>query len=314
VIVLVVGLLSAVVGITAVVSFQRNPAPASPTTSRLAGDSVTLFALGIAFLTLGAVASACGSGSETGPPFEVSESVVSHQTTQQISVWTPDADGAWPVVYALHGTGGRRQDLAEMARALASQGLVVFAADYRSTSPQHWEQDAECGYRYARSVAAEYGGDLERPVTSVGFSLGSTLVLEGSFGAAAYGPGGTYDDCFSGAPRADVTVAVAGCHYEFQGQTFDFDPNTPRWTNTESQVILVAGENDTICEPWQSDDATAALRSAGYEASQVMIAGANHLTLIFQHLVDDELIALPDDPAGQETVQTILEAIAAAEQ
>ena len=75
--------------------------------------------------------------------------------------------------------------MAETAKALASQGVVVFAADYRSTAPEHWERDAECGYRYARSIAAEYGGDLDQPVTSVGFSLGATLVLEGSLSDAA---------------------------------------------------------------------------------------------------------------------------------
>ncbi len=55
VIVLVLGLLATVVGITAVVRIQRNPVTAGPTASRLAGDSVALFALGITFLTLGTI-------------------------------------------------------------------------------------------------------------------------------------------------------------------------------------------------------------------------------------------------------------------
>ena len=32
--------------------------------------------------------------------------------------------------------------------------------------------DAECGYRFARSIAAEHGGDLDQPVTFVGLVLG----------------------------------------------------------------------------------------------------------------------------------------------
>jgi hypothetical protein len=55
VIVLVLGLLAAVVGITAVVRIQRHPVTASSTASRLAADSVALFALGITFLTLGII-------------------------------------------------------------------------------------------------------------------------------------------------------------------------------------------------------------------------------------------------------------------
>lgn len=259
-------------------------------------------------------AAGCGSGGDEEPPFEVTSAVVSHETTRDISVWAPDIDGSFPVVYALHGTGGNRQDLAETATALARQGIVVFAADYRSGEIARWEQDAECGYRYARSIAGEYGGDLNRPVTSVGYSLGATLVLAGSLNEATYGPGGTYQECFSGAPRADVTVAVAGCHYEYQDQVFDFDPDTPLWTNQETDLVLVAGDSDDICAAWQSEDAAAALQSAGYEVSLVEIADASHFTLIFHDLVDDEWVTLPDEPAGQETVEAILDAIAAAEQ
>jgi dienelactone hydrolase len=275
---------------------------------------IKLSTLTISIVLASLLTTSCGSGGDAEPPFEVSSAVVSDATTRELSVWAPAAEGSWPVVYALHGSGGNRQDLAETAMALASQGVVVFAADYRSTAPAHWERDAECGYRYALSIAEDYGGDLDQPVTSVGYSLGATLVLEGSLSDAAYGPGGTYDECFSGAPRADVTVAVVGCHYEFQGQTFDFDPNTSRWTNDEANLILVAGADDAVCGAWQSEDATAALRSAGYDANFVEIMGANHFTLIFHDLVDDEWVTLPDEPAGLETVQTILDAIAAAQE
>jgi alpha-beta hydrolase superfamily lysophospholipase len=259
------------------------------------------------------IATNCGSGSDEGPPFEVSSAVVSHPTTRDISVWAPETDGSWPVVYALHGRGGSRQDLAETAIALARQGVVVFAADYRSSDAENWEQDAECGYRYMLSIAEDYGGDLDQPVTSVGYSLGATLVLEGGLNDATYGPGGSYDKCFSGAPRADVTVAVAGCHYEYQGQTFDLDPNNSRWTNEETDLILVAGTDDPVCEAWQSQDATAAFRSAGYDANLVEIDGANHFTLIFHDLVDGEWLTLPDEAAGMEAVRAILDAIGAAQ-
>jgi dienelactone hydrolase len=250
-------------------------------------------------------------GGDATPPFGVSSEIVSHETTQYITVWAPDAEGSWPVVWALHGIGGNREDLAVTARALAREGVVVFAADYRSAQPQLIEQDAECSYRFARSIAAEYGGDLDQPTTLVGYSLGASLVLVGGLDESAYGPDGGYDDCFSGTPRPDVVVAIDGCHYEYQGQSFGFSISEA--ANQSAQVILVAGENDTVCEPRQSQDATAALQSAGYDARLVEIPNANHFSVIFHDLVDDEWITLPeDDPVGTEVVQTILEAIEAA--
>jgi alpha-beta hydrolase superfamily lysophospholipase len=142
--------------------------------------------------------------------------------------------------------------------------------------------------------------------------LGATLVVAGSLNEAAYGRGGTYEECFSGAPRPDVALALSGCHYEYQGQRLDFDPNTPSSTNRDTDLVLVAGEDDTICAAWQSEDATAALQSSGHGAKFVKIADANHFSVIFHNVVDDEWITLPDDPAGTEVAQTILAAIDAA--
>jgi dienelactone hydrolase len=250
-------------------------------------------------------------------PFGVTTTVVSHETTRDIAVFAPEAGGAWPVVYALHGLGGSWQDWAEAAEDLASNGVVVFAADGRTTEAVEqgrWadlQQDTECGYRFVRSIAGEYGGDLEQPVTVVGHSLGATGVLEIGLDGTQYGPGGTYDTCFSGAPRPDVVVPIAGCHYEFEGNKFGFD--TSGWTNQEADLVLVAGEDDAVCEAWQSQDASRALTSAGYDAALVEIAGANHFTLIFHDLVDNEWLTLPDESAGKEVVQTILDAIAAAQ-
>ena len=60
---------------------------------------------------------------------------------------------------------------------IGGQGAVVFAPTYGTdiTTQEGVDRaavDAECGYRFARSIAAEYGGDLDQPVTFVGWSLG----------------------------------------------------------------------------------------------------------------------------------------------
>ncbi len=237
--------------------------------------------------------------------------VVSHESTQDISVWAPDAEGSWPVVYAVHGTGADRSRWDVVGPALASQGVVVFAADYRSTEEQYVEQDAECGWRYAVSIADEYGGDLDQPITFVGDSMGASLVLTGGLNDAVYGPGGTYDGCFTGAPRPDVIVPIAGCHYGHDGQQSEFD--LAGWGNLDADLVLVVGEDDVVCPVWQSEEATAALRSAGYDANLVVIPGGNHNNVVFYDVVDGEWVIVPNDPVGQVVVQTILDAINAAQ-
>jgi len=110
---------------------------------------------------LAVVAVGCGSNSDTAPPFEVEASVVSHQMTQDISVWVPEGGVSWPIVYAIHGNGADRSRWDVTAPALAGQGIVVFAPDDRSTEPWNYESDNECSWRYVASIAAEYGGDLD---------------------------------------------------------------------------------------------------------------------------------------------------------
>jgi acetyl esterase/lipase len=262
------------------------------------------------------VAASCGDDSDEGavegPPYDVVSEDVSHETTVGITVWAPDADGEWPVVYALHGTigmGASRRDWEPAGEKLASEGVVVFAADNRQT-PSTGESDAECGYRYALSIAENYGGDLDQPITSIGHSLGASMVLVGGLNADAYGPGGTYDQCFSGAARPDVIVPIAGCHYSFGGR--DFPPDTSLWTRDGDggpQITVIGLENDTVCPASQSVEVTAELQAAGYDASYVEIAGANHYAPLFGDVIDDEWLVQPDASGGDEVVQTILNAI-----
>ncbi len=239
---------------------------------------------------------------------------LSGEDTQKITVWAPDKDGSWPVVYALHGTGSSAQDLAVFATVLAGQGVVVFATDYRSELMQtaEWKDayvDTECGYRYARSAAADYGGDLDQPVTIVGHSLGATIALSMGLNESVFGPNGEFDSCPGETPRPDVVVPLSGCFYEYEDQTFAFDPVVWDLTYGESDLVLVVGAEDDVCEAWQSEDAATALRDDGFDTGLVTINGGNHFTVIFHDIVDDEWLTLPEDPAGMAVVQTILDAI-----
>lgn len=251
---------------------------------------------------------------------DVTSTVISHDSTREMTVWAPEAEGPWPIVIAIHGVNLDRTDLAEAAGELAGRGAVVFAADWR---PHSVEQDLECGTRLALSVAEDYGGDLDQPFTFVGHSAGAAAALEGGLNEAAYGPGGTYRACFTGRQMPDVIVAISGCHYEFESQSYPFDIS--RLSNDDADLVLIVGTEDQICEPWQSRDAAEALRTAGYSVEYVEIEEANHNTVIFHDcrgrpagapsfcVDEDERLTLPDDPAGREVVEAIFDAIQAAQ-
>ena len=189
------------------------------------------------------MAPACGQGSGAKPPYTVTSEVVSHPTTQEIHVYAPEAKGSWPVVLALHGVGGSGQDMGELGTRLARQGTVVFAPTYRtdlSTEDGFVQaaRDDECAYRYARSTAAQHGGDLTQPVTFVGWSLGASFAVAGGL-TEQIDPTGQYLNCFGEVPRADVIVAISGCYFEYQGNkvtTPAFD--TSQWGNKAADIYL----------------------------------------------------------------------------
>ena len=132
----------------------------------------SLITLTIGFLVLIGV-SGCG---DADPSYEVTSTMVSHETTADVWVWAPDGDGSWPVVYALPGSGGdARRDMAVLATGLASRGVVVFVTDYGSlASVADAARFTECGYRFSLDFADQYGGDLSQPVAMDGYSLGVT--------------------------------------------------------------------------------------------------------------------------------------------
>ena len=257
-------------------------------------------------LVLALLAAACGSGTQG-----VSTTVVSGEHTQDIWVTGPDPAsddfGTWPFVYALHGLGGTGEGLSRTAEQLARNGVVVFAADYRSTELQHVEKDAECGYRYAQSIAEEYGVDLDQPITIIGHSMGAFVGLFGGLSQDAYGPGGTYDLCYAAVPRPDLIVPIAGCHYEFEGNAFPFDISP--FSNVGADIVMVVGSNDEVCEPWQSQDATATLVAAGYDVTLEELDGGDHANVVFYEKVGNEWVRADDDPVGNRVVEIIIDSI-----
>ena len=262
---------------------------------------------------LGATAlGACGGNDAENGRYDVTTTIVSNKATQDIRVFAPDADGPCPVVVAMHGVGGTAEDMAEIATRLAREGVVVFAPTYRTDlstqkGVENAASDVECGYRLVRTIAADYGGDLDQPVAFVGWSLGAIAALEIGL-TEDIDPTGSHLACPGNPPRPNVIVAIAGCYLEYQGMPQNFDLS--RWGNKGADLTLVAGEKDTTCAARQSDDAAAQLRSAGYDVHLVTLEGANHYAPVFHNLVDGQWRVITDDPPGEKTVKAILDAIA----
>jgi dienelactone hydrolase len=270
--------------------------------------------LAVAVLVGATVLAGCQDNTSGNARSDVTTAVVSDETTQDILVFAPRREGPWPVVVALHGVGGTGQDMAEIATRLAREGVVVFAPTYRTDLRTQkglvdTVNDVECGYRFVRSIAAKYGGDLDQPVTFVGWSLGATAAL-GIGLTEDVDPTGKYVSCFSEVPRPDVIVAISGCYFEFEGVKQGYF-DVSGWGNKDADLTLLAGDDDTTCAAWQSEDAAAELRSAGYDVDLVMLEGANHYAPIFHDVVDGDWVVVADDPPGERTVDVILEAMAA---
>jgi pimeloyl-ACP methyl ester carboxylesterase len=137
-------------------------------------------------------------------------------------IYYPSNHGPWPVIVTIHGRPRTQRDMAEVARALAAKGAVVYNVDYRGVRPAYTKgfpesiTDVACAIRYARSTARRYGGE-PADVVLVGHSQG------GYVGAMVALAGDTFKGdraaCHSRRPLKDslpegfVSVAgVSGIH------------------------------------------------------------------------------------------------------
>ena len=250
--------------------------------------------------------------------FEVVSDVISHEDTQDIHVWAPMADEGdhrpFPVVYAVAGSGGYGSDWDVIGSALAARGAVVFATDYHQDDSKIGRfdriiRDVECGYRYVREVAADYGGDLEQPVVGLGHSLGAEMALGGALDDVNMVPGGTYDECFSGVERPDIAVGLGGCYYEYEGSTFTLEEKGYGTGGGDVSLVFVAGEDDEVCPAWQSAEAAEEYTKAGFDATFVEMPDTSHLELIGHDIVDGEFESVPNHPAVLSVTYAILDAI-----
>lgn len=198
--------------------------------------------------------------------------------------------------------------------------MLVLATNWRTknTVPV-LETDVECGYRFSRSIAADYGGDLAQPVTMLGLSMGASCALYQDVGEGKFGPGSDWlpfegsileldEKCFPDeAARPDVMIGIAGCCKDAQFPAGV--GNIQTMGNRDADYILISSDTDPVCSVSQSQHAEGSLERKGYEVTMVDIAGADHGDFVFLDRADFYASRPPDHPAGQETLRTVLSAI-----
>lgn len=274
-------------------------------------NGIARFVRFVMVASLATVAVACGGGGDD--ELTVTSEVVSDPTTTELRVLAPEGEGPWPVVVALHGFEGTGQDMVELGTRLAKAGVVVFVPTYDTnvSTPEGLAEtgdDIGCAYEMARRVAPDYGGDLSQPVTAVGWSLGADLVVLGGLGPTDNSSG----RCPGELPDPDVVVALSGCYYEFEGNPVTWFDDLTGWTNKGADVHLVAGDNDTTCPASQTERLATSLRTDGYDVAVTRLSAANHGAPIFHDERDGQWQVITDDPAGEQAVEIILDAITTA--
>ncbi|HUO46529.1 MAG TPA: alpha/beta hydrolase [Acidimicrobiia bacterium] len=210
-----------------------------------------------------------------------------------IDIYGPSEVGDWPVVVVLHGGGwfgGQPATMAPLAADLASRGMVVFNATYRTAGggyPESFE-DVACAFRFAVETAPRFTTQSRGPVIighSAGAHLGSVVALAGqAFGGECSLDGWVNPAGFVGlAGPYDVTRFTLVLPSYF-GTRYEVDP-TP-WEegspffhleeNSELSVLLIHGDEDELIPTEFSQDLALALEQNGYQTTLEILEGANH--------------------------------------
>jgi acetyl esterase/lipase len=231
-----------------------------------------------------------------------------------LDVYQPTAGSTGTVAVLAHGggwIGGERADVADLAALLATHGVVVFNISYRTMAlggryPTSYD-DVACGVRFARTTAAEYGGDPARIILigySAGAHLSAVIALAGDefagqcVGTEAsplpdgfIGLAGPYDSdefspllipFFGGSATATPDSWAAGNPFSFVERRLNL------------AVHLLHGALDGTVPASFTTEFAEALESAGHQIQVTVIEGAGHRDMV--------------DPAGegQQVVEAVL--------
>ena len=210
---------------------------------------------------------------------------------QKLDVYKPRHAAKAPVVVFFYGgswQGGSRSLYPFVGASLAAQGVVTVVPDYSTFPPARFPtfvEDAARAVRFARTSAAQWGGDPSRLVL-MGHSAGAYIAAMLSFDpqwleqvglnsqtdlAGFIGLAGPYDflpiqsrtlrTIFGGANRAET-------------QPISFV------TGKEAPSLLITARRDRLVSPGNSRRMAAKIRDHGGVAEELTYGGVGHLTLI----------------------------------
>ena len=199
----------------------------------------------------------------------------------------PVAHGPAPVAVFFYGGSwdtGRRQDYGWAARAIAAQGFLTLAPDYRLYPEVRFPDfltDCAAAVRWAADNAVALGGDPRRLVL-VGHSAGAynaaMLALDPRYLAAA-GMAPEVVRAFAGlsGPYAFLPLASPVTERTF-GQAADLVATQPiSFARADAPpAFLATGDKDTTVYPRNTRKLAAALREAGARVEERHYPGVDH--------------------------------------
>lgn len=231
--------------------------------------------------------------------FEMKEKIVYSKVDDRellLDAFVPESDGPHAAVLVVHGgawRGGNRKQLRGYAKALAEQGLVCFAIDYR-LAPKHkfpaQIEDCRSAVQWIREHAKDYKVDASK-LGAIGYSAGGHLVsLLGTTGEAPSEKNGNVD------MRLQV-VAAGGAPTDFRWfpdngawaeywmggdlsevpDKFKAASSTAFVDKDDSPMFFFNGTKDKLVPLAWTQGCFKALKDAGVATDMHTIEGAGHL-------------------------------------
>lgn len=211
---------------------------------------------------------------------------------QRLDVYAPEPGTRtnYPVVVYFYGgawQSGHRSDSRGVAQALAAQGILTFAADYRlypdAVFPGFLE-DPAAAVRWARDHAREFGGDPDRIFVmghSSGAHMASMLATDPRY-LAAHGISNTSLAGMIGLAGPYAVIPTSDPHMDeiFPAALRQQALPIPFVTGKEPPMLLAAGTADTDVDPHNSDRFADALRAHGGAVELKKYPGFGHVTII----------------------------------
>ena len=230
-----------------------------------------------------------------------------------LDVYAPTVAADWATVVLFHGGSGSKDDLpmVDLSRAIAEQGAVVFNVstsqvdgaryfreDGNGAGIRRYHEEGVCAIRFARDMAADYGGTGEQLILfgqSAGGYVGLWLSLVGDdvaqvWDSFANGRGGpaqqvdcVADNSISIVP--DAMIGYAGAYIFFNQEQFTeedpelqqlIQPQTYIGNNTAVKLRFVFGRNDRdmpdFAVDW-SEELYNDLAATGYNITWTLMEG-----------------------------------------